>query len=189
MTITEFKISSDKVRLELTITDAASVSTLRLWTDKTYKDFTKAIDLSAKLTGSATEYISISLAEISQPYFDGIYFIEAEDDDELSLDYAYSLDRYKECILNRILYLSSCNDCLFEKDLDLLNAHSFYLGLEKALELRFIDEILYLVNALNEYCTNDCTTCGKFSNVEDVTSEDILGSSETIIITLDGGAF
>jgi hypothetical protein len=187
MEITSFAISDDNTQLDLTIEDAATVASLRLWTDETYKDFSQAIDLSAKLTGSATENIVITLADLGIPYFDGIYFIEAEDPDELALDYVADLTRFKECVLDRIMYLSTCNDCLLDEDIDLFNAYSFYKGLEYALELRLIDEIIALNDALNKYCTENCSICGKFSNVDSVTSEDSIGSS-LVTLHIDGGS-
>lgn len=186
MQITSFTINDDKTELDLTITDAASVQSLRLWTDSTYKNFAKAIDLSGKLTASATENITITLADIDAEYFDGIYFIEAEDLDEVSIEYTSELTKYDECIVNRVKYISTCDECLAEKDTDLLNAYALLVGLQKALNLRFIDQILYFKNVLDKYCTSDCATCGKYSNVETNTSEDILGSA-TLVIKLDGG--
>ena len=186
MTISEFSISSDKSKLDLTITDAADARVLRLWTDKTYKDFTVAIDLTAKLTGAATENIVITLADIGIPYFDGLYFIEVEDSDEIAFEYTSELTRFDECITNRLGYISSCNECLDGIDEDLLNAHMYLEGLEKALENRYIDDILLFFSVLDKYCDNECNTCGKRS-VVDSTTEDTVGSS-TITIKLDGGS-
>lgn len=186
MQISSFTINDDKTELDLTITDAATVQSLRLWTDKTYKNFAKAVDLSGKLTASATEIITITLADIGIEYFDGIYFIEAEDLDEVSIEYTSELTKYDECVVNRVKYISTCSECLAEQDTDLLNAYALLIGLEKALSLRFVDQILYFKTTLDKYCTADCATCGKYSNVETNTSEDILGSA-TLVIKLDGG--
>jgi hypothetical protein len=186
MQISSFIISADKTQLNLTITDAASLVSLRLWTQLTYKDFSQTIDLSSKITGSATENITITLSDISQNYFDGVYFLEAEDDTESSLEYVYELSKYKECILDKMLEVSACNDCLKEINTDLINAASIYKGLEYALQFRFIDEILNFINILNKFCSNECQTCGKYSNVIDITSQDTL-NPDNINITVDGG--
>ena len=74
MQITLFKITDDKTQIDLTITDAASVTTLYVWTASTYKDYTLAIDLSSKLTASATENITIIPTDLSITEFDGLYF-------------------------------------------------------------------------------------------------------------------
>tara|TARA_R110002124_G_scaffold281430_1_gene455713 strand:- start:73607 stop:74176 length:570 start_codon:yes stop_codon:yes gene_type:complete len=187
MTITEFNISTDKTKLELTITDAASVVSLLLWKDTNYKDFTKAIDLSSKLTDSATESIEITLSDLGETFFDGVYFIEAEDDTDLSLQYTYDLTRYKECIIDRILELSNfsgCDECLQTNSVPLINAHSILKGLNYALEQRFINEILEFTKTLNKYCKDDCKNCGV--NIIDNDSQDVL-NPDNITITLDGG--
>lgn len=186
MQITAFTINEDKTELDLTITDAATVQSLRLWNDSTYKNFTKAIDLSAKLTASATENITITLADIDEEYFDGIYFIEAEDLDEVSIEFAWDLTRFEECVVDRATYVAACDECLLETDSDFIILTGLLDGLEKALNNRLIDQMLFLVNTLNKYCTSDCATCGKYSNVVDNTSEDILGGA-TITIKIDGG--
>lgn len=185
MEISSLSINSAGTQLQLQITDAADVQSLRLWTDKTYKNFSKAIDLSSKLTGSATEDIVITLADIGEAYFDGVYFVEAEDTDEASIEYVYELARFKECVVNRITYLSKCNDCLLEEDTDLLNAASVLRGLENAIQIRFIDQIIYFINVLNKYCSSDCSTCGKFSNLG--TDESQI-SDDGYSIRVDGGS-
>jgi len=187
MKIENFNISASNTELELTITDAATVTSLKLWTDKTFKNFNKAIDLTDKLTGSATEYITITLADIEISFFDGIYFIEAEDPDEISLEYAYTLERYRECILDKIMYFQNCNKCLKQDNIDVINAYVLLEGLNIALQDRYIDEILNLVNSLNIYCSNECSSCGKYKNIELLNSETIDSSGDTITIILDGG--
>lgn len=189
MQISNIQFSSDKKSIELTITDAASVTDLRLWTEVTYKDYSKAIDLSGKLTGSTTENITINLSDISQTVFDGVYFIEAEDDDELSIEYVWEISKYKECILNEVLELTSCKECMESENLDLINAATTIKGLEYALELRFIDEIILFTDVLNKYCSNECQSCGENSNVENISSGEILNPDDiTLNITLDGGS-
>jgi hypothetical protein len=184
MKITEFKISDDNTQLDLTITDAASVISLRLWKDSNYKDFSKAIDLSSKLTGSATENITITLLDISESYFDGIYFIEAEDDNELSLEYAYELLSFKECILDKLNEISNV-DCLLKESEDLINAHSILLGLEYALEYRYVNEILSYLKVLNKFCTDECKSCDKTTIIDNTTKDNL--NPDTIIVEVDGG--
>lgn len=187
MKITAFSISSDRTELDLTISDAASVASLRLWTDKTFKNFSKALDLSAKLTGSVTEVITITLADLGILYFDGVYFIEAEDSDETSMEYVYTLSRYKECIVDRLMYISKCNECLKSENADLKNAFMFLTGLVYTLEDRYIDEMLTFITVLNTYCNNTCSTCGKYKNIVSSTGEDIQNPSGVTVI-LDGGS-
>ena len=185
MIITEFKISDDNTELELTITDAASVISLRLWKDDTYKDFSKSIDLSGKLTASTTENITITLSDLNESYFNGVYFIEAEDNDELSLEYVYELLSYKECILNKINAYDTV-DCLIEKDKSLLNAQSILLGLEDALEYRYINEILSYTKTLGKFCSEECRECDNKTPIENNNNKDLL-NPDGIIVKVNGG--
>ena len=84
MQITSFEISANRTQMNVIITDAASITSLKFWTEVTYKDYSLAIDLTSKLTASATENITITLSDIGLSYFDGVYFLEAEDTDEIS---------------------------------------------------------------------------------------------------------
>jgi hypothetical protein len=75
MEISSIQINDNNTAIDLVIADAADVTSLKLWTDKTYKNFSKAIDLTSKLTGSVTENITISLSDIGAPFFVSSKFI------------------------------------------------------------------------------------------------------------------
>lgn len=167
MQITQFNI--DNNTLILTITDASEAFLLRLWNDKTYKDFSKAIDLTSKLTGSNTEIITISLTDIRESNIDGIYFIEVESPEEISVAYTYNFLKYKECILDKIIANIECKDCLDYFDQDTINSHSLLIATEYAIELGYIEIALNNIKALNKYCSNTCKSCGSFSNIIDNT--------------------
>jgi hypothetical protein len=166
MQITQFNI--DNNTLILTITNASNAFLLRLWTNKTYKDFSKAVDLTSKLTGSATETITISLADLGETVIDGIYFIEVEDANEVSTAYTYNLIKYKECILDKIIKNIQCKDCLDYFDKDTINSHSLLIATEYALELGYIEVALNNLKALSKYCSNTCKSCDSFNNVTDI---------------------
>lgn len=182
MKITNFEISSDKSKLLLTITDAQDIISLRLWDNNSYKDFSKLIDLSDKLTGSATENIEIYLTDLNIQSFDGIYFVEAEDISETSLEFISVLTKYKECLLNKSLLYDDCEDCPNTVNDTILNIQGLLTGLEYASELRYIDDMLNILNALEKYCTNDCNSCGQETNVDDYENN----NPDTIDIILDG---
>lgn len=164
MQITQFSINNARTQINLTITDAASVTSLTLFTEDTYKDYSTAVDLSSLLTGAATESISITLGAISEAYFDGIYIIEAQDPDEVKYALTSDLTRYKECILNKLVELSLCDSCLKKESSSLINAQGLLNGLEDAVEQGFIEEATNIVKALDKYCSNDCVSCGKYNN-------------------------
>lgn len=167
MQITNFSISSDRTQIDVIITDASSISSLKLWTEITYKDYLLAIDLTSKLTASATENITITLSDIGIPYFDGVYFLEAEDDSEISNAITSDLTRYKECIINKLMEYSICDDCLNKESVNLTNANRLLRGLQDAINEGFINEILILIAALKKYCSNDCNSCGNKDNITD----------------------
>jgi len=169
MKITLFAISTDRTEINLTITDAATVSSLKFWTDSTYKDYSKAIDLTSKLTGATTENIVLTLSDLGLGYFDGVYFIEAEDPDEVSDAVTADLTRYKECILDKILNTIGCADCLEFQSVSIINAQTLLYALQTAVDNSFIDEIGLIVTALNLYCSNQCKTCTEFKTVVDNT--------------------
>lgn len=167
MNITSLTISTDRTQIDLVITDAATISGLKLWTDVTYKDYSLAVDLSAKLTASPTENITITLADLGISYFDGVYFIEVEDPDEVSIASVADITRYKECILNKVTRIVECEDCLKKFDAELINAQALVRSLEAATEEGFIDEIMLTIEALNKYCSNTCKSCGEYQNTLD----------------------
>lgn len=182
MKITNFEISSDKSKLNLSITDAAGIISLRLWDNNSYKDFTKLIDLSDKLTGATVENIEILPVDLSISKFDGIYFIEAEDINETSLEFEAVLNKYEECVLNKAILRDDCNDCNKELDKTLQNINTILVSLKYAIELRYINEMLNLLSTLDEYCTNDCETCGEVVDISAYENN----NPDTIYIILDG---
>lgn len=185
MKIDSVKIAPDSLSIILTLSDAANVTSLYSWTNETYKDYTKLVDLSAKLTGSTLQSITVTLAELNESYFDGVYFFEAQDDNEISIDYVSVLTKYRECIIDRLIAMKGCEDCLKEKDISIINAHSLLSSLEKALELRFIDEILVIIKMLDKYCSSKCNTCGNYNSIQTENNNENFNPSETV---LDGGS-
>jgi hypothetical protein len=167
MKISSIAISTDRTQIDLVITDAASLTSLSLWTDITYKDYSLAVDLSSKLTGATTENITITLADLSITYFDGIYFVEAESV-EVSIAAVADLTRYKECILTKVLEIAQCNDCLKVFNNSLLNSQALLLSLQTAVTEGFIDEIMLIVETLNKFCSDNCKSCGEYKNTLDI---------------------
>jgi len=153
--------------MNLTITDATTVSSLKVWTNLTYKDYSLAIDLTSKLTGAATETIIISPTDLLISYFDGVYFVEANSPTEISEAVTSDLTRYEECILNKVLKSLGCSDCINFINQDLLNAQSVLLTLKTAIGNSFIDEITGLIRVLDIYCSDACKSCGEYKNIID----------------------
>lgn len=165
MNITSFKVSEDKSTLLLSITDAATVSSLYLWDKETFKVQEYKVDLSAKLTGTANQDIIITPGDIGVSYFDGVYFVEAIDGSATSCKIAAELTKYKECILDKVLESKDCESCLEITYPEVLNSQTLLYTLEKAVELNLIQEVLTLIFTLDKFCSNDCKGCGEFKNI------------------------
>jgi len=165
MQVTQFQINAARTEIDLTITDAATVTSLTLFTEDTFRDYTTAVDLSSLLTGAATENITITLAAINEAEFDGIYYIEAQDPDEIRFGITADLTRYKECIMEDTVALALCDDCFKKQSLKLINAQNLLRSLQDAVDTGFYREAFNIVTALNKFCSNDCKTCGTYSNV------------------------
>lgn len=165
MEITTWTISADRQTLDLGITSASNASALRLWTPATFKDYSQAVDLTSKLTGAATESITITPLDIGRAYFDGVYFIEVEDTSELVIAVTAELTRYKECMVNRLMEVGVCEDCLKAESVALRNVQGMLRSLEYALELYYLDEVFSIINALDVYCSDTCDSCGRYDNL------------------------
>ena len=166
MKISSITISTDRTQIDLTITDATTLTSLLLWSDVTYKDYSLAIDLSSKLTGAATENIVITLADLAISYFDGVYFVEAEGT-SVSIAAVADTTRYKECILTKVLQIAQCNDCLKVFNNSIINSQTLLLSLEAAVAEGFVDEIMLIIEALNKFCSDKCKSCGEYKNTLD----------------------
>tara|TARA_R110000822_G_scaffold73853_1_gene177549 strand:- start:3824 stop:4327 length:504 start_codon:yes stop_codon:yes gene_type:complete len=165
MQITQFEINSTRTAMDVTITDAATVSTLYLFKAGTYKDFSLAVDLSALLTAAATETLSLTLANIGEAYFDGVYILTAEDPDEISNAITTDLTRYEECIVNKLSEIQLCDSCLKKQSISLSNSRMLLDGIKDAASVGFIEEACNIALALDKYCSNTCASCGAYSNV------------------------
>jgi hypothetical protein len=162
MNITSFKISQDKSTLELELVDAGAATSLKLWTNKTYKTEGLEIDLSAKL---GTNSITITLEDLGISYFDGVYFIEITNPSETVCGIAAELTKYKECVIEEVLANTECSDCKEQAKPSILNKHTLLRTLELALELAQPQKILNIVFALDRLCNNDCNGCSKYKEL------------------------
>ncbi len=163
--ITSFKVSSDKSNLLLELTDASTATNLYIWTDKTYKKLNDRIDLSDKLNGSASQSITISLAELNLTEFDGLYFIELVLPSETHAAIAEELTKYEECLIKKANSLSSSNKCFDENRTELINIHTILYSLRASIKHGFIQEMLNQLKALQKFCDNKCQNCGKYKNI------------------------
>lgn len=167
MQITNFIINNTRTELHLTLTNAENATSLVIFKQDTYKDYSKGIDLTILLTGSATENITITLSQLGESYFDGIYIAEVQDIDSVKYGITSDLTKYKECILNKLVVLSLCDNCLKKESTSLINAQGLLNGLNDAVDQGYIEEAVNIIKALDTYCSNECVSCGKYNNSSD----------------------
>lgn len=166
MEITSLLPSTDRSSLQLTITDAASATSLLLFTNQTYKDYNKSIDLSAKLDGQAAQTITISLSDLKQSYLDGLYFVQLESPTDICTAISLDSTRYRECILDQVLLLDTCDSCLKEESAHLLRSEALLKSLEICVSDGFVEEAFNIIKALDKYCSDSCKSCGQHNNVQ-----------------------
>ena len=165
MNIISFKPNETGTELVLELSGAENADTLQIWNDATYKDYGKAIDLSDKLNGNSTQTITITADDLSKNDISGIHFIQVQDNNTLSQALTSYLISYEECILNKLMDLKLCDDCLNRDSLPLINAQTLLTGLNYAVKKGFIEEAKSIRKALDKYCSGECKTCGKYPHI------------------------
>ena len=81
ITIQTYSISADlsEITLEFELNSGDTASGLLMWTENTYKNSDKSIDLLSVLDGTGnTESVTISASDAGVSAFDGIYIIEIQ---------------------------------------------------------------------------------------------------------------
>lgn len=179
----EIQDSGSELNIQLT-TDATFVITkILLWNTDTFKDYTKAIDLSYKINGSNnTENITVTATELELDSFKDIWFIEIDSDAttspcDLLLDPAlgitYDFTPYYKCLLDKFLKQHT-DDCSL--DGVVLNETTLTISLllqmlEDGIEYGYYNQVIDLLTKVKKLCNlkacNNCeqivcTSCSKF---------------------------
>ncbi len=118
ITITQFSISNDLKEMQLNVSVGSSyrVTEVVLWNQDTFKDDTKKIDLSSKLSGaSESESLSIVPSDINESDFSGLYLVQITSNDpgdNPALVAAISLRQYYS-VITKLLFTvnASCLNC------------------------------------------------------------------------------
>jgi len=170
ITVKTFSVSNDMLTISVDIEVGAGqvVSEFLLWTEDTYKDPAKAINLSSLLSGTVnTETFTISASDAGLTIFDGLYFVQITSDDPLTVLVATAaLTQYyviqAALIANVDLSCLNCNE-------NLNNALLFDLyieGLKSALIVgRFQDAILFRSKIQILNTSAECDSCNEISPV------------------------
>lgn len=162
MEITSFQLSPDRTLLVLNLSNAATVTNLYVYTQKTYKVDAYKIDLSAKLSAQSSQTINISPADLNVSEFDGLYFVDVVSPAETKCAIAADLHRYEDCVLNEIMDTEECQECPDEVYQIALNMFMLLRGgVELAIKHNLAQEALTAIYAMDKYC-DDCATCGEY---------------------------
>lgn len=165
ITINSITISSDKKTMSISV-DAGSgnlMTGVNLWTETTFKDFDQAVDFDSKLAGNIqVESFTILASDLSLDTFDGLYFIEFENDNnETNLGAIAELVEYKKCKLDKTLQYIYDADCSPSIKTEILNIHTFINATENAIDLAYYAKAIEIIESLKELCAADCETCPK----------------------------
>ena len=170
--VNTFSISNDLSTLSFsaTVTENESITKLLLWTESTYKDPSRSVDLSPLLDGTTNiENIDISASDAGLSNFSGMYFLQVvTSEPEAVIIATFNLTQYyvvqAKLLANIDLSCLSCNA-------NFQNALLFDMYLEatqNALCLgRFQDAIGHLEKLVITIETSDCDSC---SDIEPLVS-------------------
>lgn len=166
----EIQNNGDNLAINVETNLGSNIISILLWDINTFKDYTKAIDLSYKLQNDNNiENFTVTAEELEIVKFEDIYFIEivsnyAESECNTYLDPAlgitYNFTPYYKCLLNRFLtyHKSNCNDLIVD---DLTITISLLIEmLEKGIEYGYYLQVIDLLYKLKELCDlNKCNNC------------------------------
>lgn len=166
ITITQFSISNDLLEMDLAVSVDATqrVTSLKLWTDSTFKDPDLVKDLSSKLSGtSENETIKLVPSDIGATKFTGMYFLQIESDDvgdNPAMVAAVSLVQFYGVVTALLFTVNtSCLNC----NTNLQNAlllDMYIEGIKSALRVgRFRDAITFFekINIITN--KTECSVC------------------------------
>jgi hypothetical protein len=162
--VTKFLVSNDlaSIDLDVNITVGQTVTQLLLWTEATYKDPSKSIDLSSLIVGSSeVESLTISASNAGVSSFTGIYFVQiTTSEPEAAIVATFNLTQYyivqAKLIANIDLSCLNCNTnfqnaLLFDLYLE-ATKNSLILG-------RYQDAISNLSKLIITIESSDCDSC------------------------------
>lgn len=173
--IDNFSVNNNNNALDVTVTTdiGETITSAILWTDATYKDYSKAIDLTTLLVQTSNmEAFSIPASTLGVTSLDGIYFIEfetsSEEEDDCdgcsnTLGVATSLLLFKSCLLNKILEYSPCEtkQCN-DNRCNIINISLFLEAVMISLEFGYYGEAIDRLKALRKLCNisnGNCNSC------------------------------
>ncbi len=165
ITVNNFAVNNDRTSIDLQITvgSGQTVTGLKLYTDRTYKNINQVKDLTSKLAGTSNvETLVLDSSDTGDSYQDGIYFVEitsSDSADSIGIAATLSLTRYygvtAQLLANVNLSCMECNQNF--QNATLLDL--YVQGMSNGLRLgRFRDAILFY-NKINIFTEAACAEC------------------------------
>lgn len=166
--IKKFQISSDTntINVELEAGENETITKVLLWDNNTFQDYSKAIDLTFKLSQTSNiEEFTIETKDVSKSSFTGIYFIEVTTSDQECencglIGIAANLIKYNECLLDKVLKYSVCasGNCNDKLENAILSIDTLLETLSICIASGYYSEATDLLKTLDLLC-NNCDSC------------------------------
>lgn len=175
--INNLSISNDKNTLSVDVETNvnSNITQVLLWNENTFKDYSKAIDISFKLEGiNNREIFILEDTEINIDGFEGIYFLEFTSNYEEEgctncentvIGIAANLNNIKNYLLDEVLNLEVCNTCPNNFD-NIINIQLTLKSISLALSLGFYEEAIFLYKKIKQLLGSklNCTNCRTLKN-------------------------
>lgn len=161
MDIEKFELSTNKTYIDVELSSSDIIEDIYLL-DKDHRSKGVAFNLAKKIENGETSF-TISLSDLNISKFSGIYVLDIYTNDggtykELLLE----TSAYEGCLLERVLALHICDDCIKKNDTSLVNAFNLLTSLKIAVNLGAYNEAFVLSNGLDKYCKTECRECGNY---------------------------
>lgn len=176
--INTVNISEGGLKLNVNVSTGIgfNITSVLLWTDETFKDYSKAKNLDFKLEQvNNSEIFIIEPEEVNLTKFDGIYFLEFKTDEPdpgecetcpgTALAVVTNLDQYYRCMSEFILKSDICNTNLFSREVcddgpvnKAITVNLLIEAINQSLELGQLIEAIDMLKNIKKLC-NKCTNC------------------------------
>lgn len=186
----EIQNNSTELLLDVQTEIGSTITSVILWNQDTFKDYTQGINLTSKLVQTSNlESFVVTTTELNIQSFDGIWFVEILDDyipinncDEFTdpaIGITYNLLPYYKCLLETFYdsQKNVCNNCLdIVIDNKVLTTSLLLDIIEKSIESGFYFEGIENYKKLVKICslkkckncqTIECKSCSKFKQTEE----------------------
>lgn len=175
ISIDKLFISKDLKNIHVNISsnnNSSKFTKVFIWNSETFRDYSKAIDVSELLSKSSNkEEFLISAETLGVQLINGLYFIEFRNDAKnQTLGVVANLFAYRECLLNKVISIeisgcghvkSECENCT--QNICLLNTLIDNLG--TAILQGFVEEAAKIVKDIEGMC-DVCHTCPDYNNTK-----------------------